>query len=75
MLTRTLACDLARYSLRVNAVAPGFIEAPMASRLSDRADISEEAFRRRTPLGRLGQVDEVARVVAFLASGWASYVT
>jgi len=73
-MTRSLSLELAAYGIRVNAVAPGSIRTDMAAGvLADPA-----AYRRamsRTPLGRMGNADEVAGVVAFLASEDASYVT
>ena len=75
MLTKTLACDLARYGIRVNAVAPGVIAAPMAGQLMNEGPHGEDVFKRRIPLGRLGQSDEVAAAIAFLLSDRASYIT
>jgi len=71
-MTRALALDLGPFGVRVNAVAPGFIDTPMqqtkpASAL--QADIDKVA------LGRLGSADEVAKVVLFLLSDLASYVS
>lgn len=73
-LTRTMALALADKGVRVNAVAPGSIATEMLQSV-----MSDEAARRtilsRTPLGRPGEPAEVARVVLFLASDEASYVT
>ena len=63
--TRSVAKELAVQGVRVNAVAPGFIEASMAGVEDDTVRAS---LRLRTPLGRLGRSEEVAATVAFLAS-------
>ncbi len=70
--TKSLARELASRHVRVNAVAPGFIDTDMTLRLNEatRAKILEQV-----PLGRLGSADEVANAVAFLASDAASYIT
>ncbi len=75
MLTRTLSTDLASQGIRVNAVAPGFIDTAMTSDLQERTSLSRAAFVRRIPSGHFGTPEEVARVVLFLASDWASYMT
>lgn len=71
--TRALALELAAHGVRVNAVAPGFIATEMFSESRD------EASRRRIaavhPLGRAGDVDEVAAAVSFLCSPDASFIT
>lgn len=75
MLTKTLALDLAHKGIRVNAVAPGFIETAMTSDLQQDVKLPRDAFMRRVPMGRFGAAEEVARVIVFLASEWASYMT
>lgn len=74
MMTKTLAGELARHGVRVNAVAPGVIEAPMLDRMTkDGARL--QSIVSRVPLGRLGRVEEVGAAVAFLCSDLAAYVT
>lgn len=75
MLTRTMATDLARHRIRVNAIAPGFIETAMTSNLADTTSVPRDAFLDRIPAGRFGDPDEIARAIVFLASDWASYMT
>ena len=73
-LGRGLAVDWGRHGIRVNVVAPGVIDTPLNAR--SFADPSRIAYYAgRTPLGRHGTADEVASVVAFLASDDASYMT
>ena len=73
LFTQALARDLAPDGIRVNAIAPGVIETPMTS--STREDPNKLAgFMTRTPLGRVGQPEELIGPVIFLASSMASYV-
>jgi 3-oxoacyl-[acyl-carrier protein] reductase len=70
--TMTLAREVARKGVTVNAVAPGFIETDMTKDLAEAALASVKAL---TPVGRLGKPEEVAAAVVFLASPQASYIT
>ena len=72
--TRTLAIDHACDGIRVNAVCPGPIDTPLANALLANEKIARE-YRERIPMGRVGKAEEVAAVVAFLASDDAAYVT
>lgn len=71
-IARSAAKELGRSGIRVNAVAPGVIETALTESLSEDARASNIA---KTPLGRLGQAEEVAAVIRFLASDEASFVT
>ena len=71
-MTKSLAKELGSRGITVNAVAPGFIETDMTKVLSD--DLKAEMVKN-IALGRPGQPEDVAKVVAFLASDEAEYVT
>lgn len=71
-LTRTLALESAAKGVRVNAVAPGYIDTPLLALLDDA---TRQALIQLHPLGRLGRAEEVANVVLFLLSDEASFVT
>jgi 3-oxoacyl-[acyl-carrier protein] reductase len=70
--TKALAKEVGPYNIRVNAVAPGFIATDM---LSSITDIMKQKIIEQIPFGRLGNSDEVAKVVKFLASDLAGYIT
>jgi 3-oxoacyl-[acyl-carrier protein] reductase len=71
-LTKSLAKEIASRNITVNAVAPGFIATDMTAELS--ADVKETALSH-IPLGRMGEPEEVAKAVVFLASDDAAYIT
>ena len=71
-LTKAVARELASRNIRVNAVAPGYIETDMTAGLADAA---KAKLQEMIPLARLGTAEDVANAVAFLASDQASYVT
>ena len=72
-LTRDLAYEVARFGVRVNAIAPGPIETPMMGTALTAQQ--REAYARNIPLGRLGQPQDIGEAAVFLASDAAGYVT
>ncbi|KIQ35353.1 3-oxoacyl-ACP reductase [Variovorax paradoxus] len=74
LMTQALAVELAKDGVRVNAIAPGVIETPMTSYTREAPERLDK-FMLRTPMGRVGQPEELVGPVVFLASGMASYVT
>lgn len=71
-LTKSMAKELAARNITVNAIAPGFIETEMTDVLSDSV---KEAAVSTIPLGKFGQVEDIAEAVVFLASDKAKYIT
>ena len=71
-LTKAVARELASRNITVNAVAPGYINTEMTDHLGDKA---KEAMLEQIPMGRIGTPEDVAGVVAFLASPAADYIT
>jgi len=77
-LMRSMALDYAKENIRVNCVCRGAIDTPMlrwAASLDDNPDRVIEACHKMHPLGRMGKPEEIARIIAFLASDLASFVT
>ena len=78
-IARTLALELGRFGIRVNAVAPGFVETRMTRAVAERTGVDYEevksAYAKNLALGRVGQPDEIASVIAFLAGDDSRYMT
>ncbi len=74
-ITRALAKDLAEYGIRVNAVSPGTIDTPFHKQIKSTKPEVFASWANNIMLGRLGQPEDVAGVVAFLASSDASFIT
>ena len=70
--TKSLAREVGTRGVTVNAVAPGFIDTAMTQALNDS---QQESILKQIPLGRMGNADDIANAVAFLASKEASYIT
>ena len=73
-LTRAMAVELAPHGIRVNSVAPTYVETPLTRPFFENAAFREDTLRR-IPLGRIGTIEEVSAAVAFLASPAASLIT
>ena len=77
--TKTLAFELGRYGINVNAIAPGFIMTEMTDATAARVGMSVEDFRdaaaKNNPIGRVGAPEDIAAAAAFLCSDEASYIT
>lgn len=71
-MTKSAALELASRGIRVNAVAPGFIETDMTAKLSDEV---KESYKEKIPLKSLGSVDDIANAVIYLASPMSDYMT
>ncbi len=73
-LTKAMAVELAPHGIRVNAIAPTFIETPMTKAMFDKPEFKKFVLDR-IPLGRIGQVEDIAEAVLFLASSRSSMIT
>lgn len=70
--TKSLAKEVGKKNVRVNAIAPGFIETDMTNELSDKV---KQEYMKNIPLQRLGKPEDIANAVAFLASDMSGFVT
>lgn len=74
-MTKSVALEYARKSIRINAVCPGVIQTPMVDRMTSESGISTQALIDQEPMARLGQPQEIAEAVIWLLSDHSSFVT
>jgi NAD(P)-dependent dehydrogenase (short-subunit alcohol dehydrogenase family) len=74
-LTRTLATEIGPHGIRVNTVAPGWIRTPMTNRHGERQAHTEAFMARLAPLGRVGEPEDIAHAVLYLASDASAFTT
>jgi 3-oxoacyl-[acyl-carrier protein] reductase len=77
ILTKRFAMELGPHNITVNAVAPGFVRTDMTQhgRGADNWESTEQAFAAKAMMGRIGEQDDIANAVAFLASPWSGWIT
>jgi len=75
MLTKVLASEWASKKIRVNAIAPGYVRTELVTDLIDKGVIPVDTIEKRTPQGRMGEVEDVLGAAVFLASEEAAFVT
>ncbi len=74
-MTRAMACEWGGQGIRVNAIAPGYVQTALVEELVGAGRLDVEAIKRRTPMGRLASPPEIAEAAWFLASPQASFIT
>lgn len=74
-LARTLACEWGQAGIRVNSLAPTYINTPMIERLAAEGKVDIDRLCHRTPMGRLGEVEDIADAASFLLSDRSTYIT
>lgn len=74
-LTKVLALEFARHGITVNTIPPGFVDTPMLRQAVERGLVNVEEQAANTPVGRIGQPEDIAAACAFLVSEEASYIT
>ena len=75
MLTKVAALECNGTGIRVNAVSPGYVDSPMMQKNFEKFPLLEESIRKNVPLNRMCTPEEIGKVVAFLGSDYASYIS
>jgi NAD(P)-dependent dehydrogenase (short-subunit alcohol dehydrogenase family) len=74
-LTKVLAIEWADRKIRVNAIAPGYVRTELVQDVINKGAISLEAIKKRTPQGRIGEVEDITELAIYMASDESSYMT
>ena len=74
-MTRVMAIECAKYGVRVNCIAPGYVRTELIDQLVIDGKISLEAIEKRTPQRRMGSIEEIASAVVYVASPAAGFMT
>ena len=74
-MTRVMAVECAKYGVRVNCIAPGYVRTELIDKLVEDGKLALEAIEKRTPQRRMGSIDEIAAAVVFVASPAAGFMT
>lgn len=75
MLTQVLAAEWARYNIRVNAIAPGYVYTDLVKELIEKEVFDTKALKKRTPQNRLGEVDDIANAALFVSCDKSDFMT
>ncbi len=74
-MTRVMAVECAKYGVRVNCIAPGYVRTELIDKLVDDGKLALDAIEKRTPQRRMGSIDEISEAVLFVASPAAGFMT
>lgn len=74
-MTRVLAVECAKYGVRVNCIAPGYVRTELIDKLVEDGKLALDAIEKRTPQRRMGSIDEISDAVVFVASPAAGFMT
>ena len=75
MLTKVLASEWAQKNIRVNAIAPGYVRTELVQGIIDKGMLPLGAIEKRTPQGRIGEVEDIVGLAVFLAGDESRYMT
>ena len=74
-MTRVMAVECAKYKVRVNCIAPGYVRTELIDELVANGKLALDAIEKRTPQRRMGELNEISQAVVYVASDDASFMT